>query len=210
MPIMPGCMRGAPVNDCWPLVAEIMQSDKDVPARFGRSALDLKQSETLATLAARCDEVYTRGALVLLCGPAGTGKSFAAYALACLGYLRHSEGFKGYQAGNLFRMAWQDETKAAYNDAWTRYGTMILDDLGTEAENKTESLDANLYAGLNHRYAGAMPTVITTNYKPDELLGLYPSFTKRLQSRFREWAIIVEVRGKDMRKVESGESQRGE
>lgn len=198
-PFIPGSYKDKPVAECRKAVAEIMTGSWRVPARFGLSARAMKVTEALERIEAAADTIYTAGQLCLLCGPPGTGKSFAGYALACLGYLRHGYDFSGYQAQTLFQMAWQDDRKAEYNDAWQRSATLLIDDLGAEPLSKSGAIDANLYEGLNHRYSQALPTILTTNFKALELANLYPNFADRLKSRFKEWAVIIEIRGNDMR-----------
>ena len=198
MPILPGSYGNVTFEQCREALADLMRCDK-VPDRFGRNAAIMLETQALKRAEAICDDFYNRGRLAIFCGPSGSGKSFAAYALACLGYLRHDFSFHGFESQLFFAMAWNDETKAIYNDAWSGDRTLILDDLGSESASTRGTLEANLYAGLNHRYAECLPTIITSNFGLDELTSLYPDFSDRLKSRFAEWAVVVELNVSDLR-----------
>lgn len=203
---LPAAFQDVPIIECRPHVSEIMALHRDVPLRFAKSARAMKETSALKQVEAITDEFYRDGKLAILCGPPGNGKSFAAYAMAVMGYLRFGQNFSGYQSQTLFQMAWTDCDKAEYNDAWDRRGALIIDDFGAEAESKSGSLEANLYEGLNHRYTECLPTIITTNFKAEALPGLYPQFAARLESRFKEWAIVLKVTEPDMRAAAQGEA----
>lgn len=193
-PIIPGYFRDATIEETRPHMLELMRFHRNVPERFARSAAAVIETPFLTQIEAQADSIFTNGKLAVLCGPPDGGKTFAAHALGCLGYLRVGFNFLSYQAQAFFKMAWDDLRRADYNDAWDHYGLLILDDLGAESATQRGTLEANLYDGLNNRYAGCLPTCITSNYPAAKLADLYPDFAARLHSRFKEWAVVIEVR----------------
>jgi len=184
-PLIPAHWSAQPVEACRQLMIEAMQSYR-VPARYGKAAAALKLTDTLLFIESSCDDVFQQGKLLLLLGDPDGGKSFAAYALGCYGYLRHGVSFRGFQVQELMPMAWRDESRADYNDAWAHRGLLILDEM--DKAGTTEGVSRALYAGLNQRYALRLPTVITANGTLAAALARYPEFAAALQSRFSEWA----------------------
>ena len=59
---------------------------------------------------------------------------------------------------------------------------LVLDDLGTQSG--TPWAQEKLFQLLNHRYNGRLPTIITTNLRPDEL-------DERLQTRILDVSLTT-------------------
>ncbi len=100
-----------------------------------------------------------------------------------LGYLRASI----YKCGGLIPEAELDYIK--------RVPMLALDDLG--AEKLTEWVAEQLYEIINWRYVKKRPTIITSNYAPEELLD------KRLASRIADVALtrVVDCGEGDVRRL---------
>ena len=78
---------------------------------------------------------------------------------------------------------------------------LILDDLG--AHNSTPWAQEKLFQILNHRYNGQLPTVITSNQRPDEL-------EPRISSRLRDQllCLVWEILASDFRYASAGSADR--
>jgi DNA replication protein DnaC len=80
---------------------------------------------------------------------------------------------------------------------------LILDDLG--AHNSTPWAQEKLFQILNHRYNGRLPTVITSNQRPEEM-------EPRIASRLRDpdISLVWEVLASDFRLAGGGSERGGE
>jgi len=80
---------------------------------------------------------------------------------------------------------------------------LILDDLGTE--NTTPWAREKLFQIINHRYNGRLPTVITSNRRPEEI-------EPRIFSRMSDRSICDEfiiMDGDDYRRIPLGQRRKG-
>ncbi len=73
---------------------------------------------------------------------------------------------------------------------------LIIDDLGTEAVN--QHTQSYLFRLINERGVRGKSTIISTNYSPEELAGIY---TERISSRIFERYELVEFPAEDVRLV---------
>lgn len=160
---------------------------------------------------------------LVLFGPAGTGKTTAAAAVAMrpflasaercarvrgreiahedpefvLGRLRPRPGLM-VTASSLGPMVekWRDDTYDGPMLNLRREGVVVLDDLGSEMPNSRT--DAALFDLVNARQNPARcRTVITSNLSLDELAARYDS---RTLSRLAKHAVMLPARGPDMRR----------
>ena len=85
---------------------------------------------------------------------------------------------------------------------------LVLDDLG--AEKMTEWVGEQLFCIVNHRYNEKLPTVVTSNYSPTQVIAHMATVDgrgnviddmqgQRIMSRIYEMCERVEIRGKDYR-----------
>ncbi|MCM3784370.1 DNA replication protein [Neobacillus mesonae] len=71
---------------------------------------------------------------------------------------------------------------------------VVLDDIGVRSAS--EGFRAMLHAIVNYRVANALPTVYTSNVKPDELKTI---FDRRLADRVRDMCMLIEFKGASKR-----------
>lgn len=144
--------------------------------------------------------VFRRGPSLLMLGPTGTGKTHQAWgamrALALSGVLCSRWEF--VTAADMYASLRPrpgvdtEEVMGRYREATV----LVLDDLGA-AKNSEFVEDVNLRI-VNHRYAHALPTLITSNLRPTELRGMLGD---RTTSRLAEMTRRVVLVGDDRRRA---------
>jgi DNA replication protein DnaC len=119
---------------------------------------------------------------LILCGTYGVGKTHLAAAIANVAV---SNGITTCftAAPDLLdhlRATYQPTSTVSYDERFESIreaGLLILDDLG--AQNTTPWAQEKLYQLINHRWIGALPTVITTNVAFEQM-------DQRIVSRMRD------------------------
>jgi DNA replication protein DnaC len=106
---------------------------------------------------------------------------------ALLQHLRH-DAFTG-----------TDTDEAAALQRWSDVRLLVLDDLG--AEKRSEWTAQTLHSLLSHREALTLPTVVTTNYEPEELEEMYAGWGGPIVSRLHSLCEWVLIKGKDRRRT---------
>ena len=149
--------------------------------------------------------IYARrpdGWLTLL-GPYGVGKTHLAAAIAHE-TLERGEGVLFAVVPDLLdhlRTTFSPQSTIAYDEQFDLLRTaplLILDDLGTESA--TPWAREKLYQLINHRYNYRLPTVITSNLKPDAI-------EPRIYSRLCDPAcgVLISIMASDYRRRPSPE-----
>jgi DNA replication protein DnaC len=131
---------------------------------------------------------------LLLLGPVGTGKSYAAWALA------HEAVSRGLSTNVwsvprlLLDMRPSGDTRAFVRACSSRF--LVLDDLA--AARMTDWATEQMYAIADHRASHQFRTVITANASWDDLVAMWGLPT---MDRFRDGALDLVLRGDSLRRA---------
>lgn len=147
--------------------------------------------------AANFDEFYKQGKGLILFGPVGTGKTFAA---ACIANAVIDKGYPVLLTSfsRIADTVWgMGEGKQDYYDSFNRYPLLILDDLA--AERKTEYMQEIVFKVVDSRDRAGLPTIITTNLTAEQIKNPADLSYQRTFSRLLKMCLPVKVEGKDRR-----------
>lgn len=133
---------------------------------------------------------------VLLFGPVGTGKTFAATA-----FLAHVSmcGVWRWNSSSTVRLLDRLRPSSDGEDDLDRYAkvdVLLLDDLG--GEKPSDWVAERLFLLFDERWRWQRPTLVTTNLLPDQLRGVLGD---RTYSRLQDDAIAVTLTGSDRRRA---------
>lgn len=143
------------------------------------------------------NEMIKRGKGLLLYGPVGTGKTYAAACIAnelidqgrpCLvtNFARITNTLQGMFEG-----------KQRYLDDFNRLDLLVIDDLA--AERDTSYMTEMIFNIIDSRYRSGKPLIVTSNLTQAELTAPCSVDKGRVYSRLFEMCVPVEVKGTDRR-----------
>lgn len=144
-----------------------------------------------------------KGTGVVLYGPVGTGKTFAA---ACVANALIDQGrpvlmTSFSRIGNILQA---ERNRQEYLDEFARYDLIVIDDLG--AERNTSYMDEIVFSVIDTRYRQKKPLIVTTNLSGDQLKDTRDISYRRILSRLYEMCTFMEVQGRDRRKAKNREN----
>lgn len=138
-------------------------------------------------------QIKPEGIGLLLCGPVGCGKTYAA---ACIANDLASKG----EAVLLTSFPAILKTQLPINDIVKQqqaYDLIVVDDFGSERD--TDYAIEIVYQFINERYATKKPLIITTNLSPKDLENQPDMRYRRIYSRVLEMCIPMVFTGEDRR-----------
>jgi DNA replication protein DnaC len=160
---------------------------------------------------ARCyvdgfDAMYRKGRGVVLYGPVGTGKTFAA---ACVANALVDKGRAVLMTSftRINNILSAERNKQEYLDELGRYDLIVIDDLGTERDDAQGRMAELVFTVIDARYRQHKPLIITTNLTADELKYAAEVKYQRIYSRLYEMCAFMEVKGTDRREEMNAENQ---
>lgn len=162
----------------------------------GRQAENMKLCREYVN---RFDEVYNAGTLLLLYGPNGTGKSYAAN---CIANALIDKGIPvlitSFHIIAEAVMAAPFDERAAYYAALNNYPLLVIDDLG--AERNTEFMEEVIFRVFNDREIAKKPMVCSTNMGIEFFKNPPDDGWRRICSRLFKKCFPVKFDGADQRK----------
>ena len=175
-----------------------------IPARYADAVVDVpavaEWVKALVEIALQNRRIvpYVRsGPSLLLLGKTGTGKTHQAYgAIRALGVSGVGCSWLVTTAADMYAQL-RPRPKVDSEGEFRRYadvGLLVLDDLG--AAKGTEWNEEVNYRLINHRYENELPTLVTSNVAPPDLVA---DLGGRVASRLVEMADRVVLRGPDRR-----------
>lgn len=176
-------------------ISEWMLRNTQVP-EFRES---IKQSGIIETKAIKAVEMYLpqvcqEGRLLILAGPPGRGKSFAAeYAQACTAlWSSHWQVFgQSITAQELYRLSINDEYQ--YERLINMRELLGLEEIGAEHKSKSEFFKSLIDRIFDIRWSQRKPTIVTTNYSEGDFDSEYG---ERVASRRKGWGWWIEIGAK--------------
>lgn len=180
-----------------------------VPARYRNAAASVPEVRSWArTLIETVKERQARmprivdGPSLLLIGGTGSGKTYQAYgAIRALAYSGAGFSWQFVTAADLYaqlRPRHRVDSEEEF-ERFLRVTVLVLDDLG--AAKATEWTEEVNYRLINWRYEHELPTLITSNVSPNQLVS---ALGDRVASRLVEMADRVVIKAGDRRLSSKG------
>ena len=189
------------------LQIEQMRQNSLIESKFKNATLEnfrqTKQNEKLWKMTKRYIEefqaMYEENQGLLLWGPVGTGKSFAAACIANELLARMTTVIMTSFVKILQDIFQTDE--APYLEKLNKAKLLIIDDLGTE-RNTDYSLE-KVYSVIDSRYRVGKPLILTTNLSMREMMEEQDIRYKRIYDRIFEICYPFHVTGESWREQEA-------
>jgi len=156
------------------------------------------QGEALKTVQFYCDHIQAHlaaGIGVTFWGSVGAGKThLATCILKAAAAAGKSSRFKTEDGiFDALKSAWSEPAEEiAFIGLLQKVRFLLIDDFGTR--KPSEYVSDRYEAIINTRYAAELPTIVTTNYTPEQLAAVYPRQMSRLRGN-----MVLEVTGPDGR-----------
>ena len=167
-----------------------------IPDReYAEATFDNAEDSAVIRTAKRYAESFDGKTGMILYGPVGTGKTFAA---ACIANHLIDKG-KKVLLTNMSRVedgVWED--RQGYIASMNVNDLLILDDFGTE--RSTEYVQEIVQEVIDSRYRSGKAIIITTNLTGEQLKAPDDVRKQRVFSRIYEMCVPVKVDGTDRRK----------
>lgn len=169
---------------------------------IGLRGASLRDATTAAAKAAQAfiEQDFTEGRCLVLSGPTGVGKTYAAVAaLRAAVSLGARVGFAYFPAlcNALLDPERRREARLRVQDP----GLVVLDDFGAEYLKAGGFLDSLVEEIIWHREGDRLPTILTTNLTATQLK---ERLSERIVDRLRgAWGRVVELPGESLRRKET-------
>lgn len=142
-------------------------------------------------------EMKKRGKGLVLYGPVGTGKTYAA---ACIANELINQG-RPCLVTNFARITntlqGMFEGKQRYLDDFNRLDLLVIDDLASERD--TSYMNEMIFNIIDSRYRSGKPLIVTSNLTKTDLMAPGSIERQRIYSRLLEMCVPVEMKGGDRR-----------
>lgn len=156
-----------------------------------------KQTAAAKLYADNFEDFKKDGIGLFLWGSCGTGKTFAACAVANA-LIDRGISAKVTTFGRILNELQGTFDKQPYLDELNRYSLLVIDDLGIE---RTSEFSAEqMYGVIDNRYKSGLPLIITTNLDLHEMSKISDIRYKRIYERILEVCHPIEFKGVNYRR----------
>jgi len=176
-------------QDAWDRVA----AEVGLPRRLWRACITDAATPSMVRVRGYLAGEYAQGVCLVLAGPTGIGKTWAA--AAALREARCGKQFVFFPA--LCSALMDSQRRVAALEAAKSTPFVVLDDFGAHYEDRGGFLDSLVYEVLWWREANALPTVMTSNLTLERLREV---LSDRILDRLRgDWGRVAHLAGPSRR-----------